>query len=351
MPTRKSDWLLSRRSRTFRFQDVVTKLGYEGGVGKEGSVLSNLADRCRDRKPAVRVAAMSLLGRLWAAGSGELLAGNEAVATAVSGIPSRILKSFYANDPELNVLIDRALYEFLVPLSYPPAKKSGKSSNGVAQAQSALTAVQDADAIRAERILVLVRCLDAEAKKALFVLQARQPQFSHVMETFVKQCDQYNGGVMDENADRTTSTLMRSIDYVAQFLPDPVKTKHDLQRFAKINDRRNYHLIRYVVGKEHDFKTVYKALKELIKRIRGSKDPSILDTLLPLLYRSGCILFNRSHLSTIMDYSKTDKSGMGSIGHEILSEISQRNPDLFKSHIGQLCKDLVEQAPTAAKAN
>ena len=335
----------------FRFQDVVTKLGSEGGVGKEGSVLSNLADRCRDRKSAVRVAAISLLARLWAAGSGELLAGNDAVTAAISGIPSRILKAFYVNDPELNVLIDRALYEFLVPLSYPPAKKNAKSSNGASQSQSALTAALDADAIRAERILVLVRCLDQEAKKALFILQARQPQFSNVMETFVKQCDQYNGGVMDEHADKTTSTLMRSIDYIAQFLPDPVKTKHDLQRFAKANDRRNYHLIRYVVGKEHDFKTVYKALKELIKRVQASKEPGILDTLLPLLYRSGCFLFNRSHLSTIMDYSKTDKDGMGSIAHEILNEVSQRNPDLFKSHIGQLCKDLVEQAPTATKAN
>ncbi|KAH8895024.1 hypothetical protein GQ53DRAFT_804612 [Thozetella sp. PMI_491] len=335
---------------SFKFQDVVTKLGHEGGVGKEGSVLSNLADRCRDRKPAVRVAAMALLGRIWAAGCGELLAGNEVVTAAISGIPSRILKCFYANDTELNVLIDRALYEFLVPLAYPPAKKGGKNPTGGSQSQSAPSAA-DADAIRAERILILFRGLDAEAKKALFVLQARQPQFSNVVETYIKQCDLYNGGVMDENADRKTANLTRSLEYIAQFMPDPIKAKNDLQRFAKANDRRNYYLIRYVIGKENDFKTVYKALKELIKRVQASKEPAILDTLLPLLYRSGCILFNRSHLSTIMDYSKSDKNGMGAIAHEILNEVSQRNPDLFKSHIGQLCKDLVEQAPTASKPN
>ncbi|KAL2019537.1 hypothetical protein VTK56DRAFT_9571 [Thermocarpiscus australiensis] len=337
----------------FSFQDVVLKLGPNGGVNKEGSVLSTLADRCRDKRPAVRVAAMSLLAKLWAVGTGELLAGNEAVTAALGGVPSRIYNAFYANDPELNVLLDRVIYECLVPLSYPPPKKGSKNttSNGNSQSQAAGAAALDQDAIRAERILLLVRSLDSNAKKAFFAMQSRQPQFAHVLETFITQCDLYNGGVMDDNADKKTANLHKTIQYIAQFLPDEVKTKQDLYRFAKANDRRNYNLVRYVTGQEHDFKTVHKALKELMKRIQASKDPSIGDTLLPLLYRSGCLMFNRSHLSTIMEYSRSDKDGMGAAAHEILNEISQRNPDLFKAHIGQLCKDLVDQAPTATREN
>lgn len=337
---------------SFTFQDIISKLAPNGGVGKEGSVLTTLADRCRDKKPAVRVAAMSLLGRLWAVATGELLAGNEVVKAALSGIPTRIYNTFYANDQELNVLLDRVIYEFLVPLNYPPQKKApkGSSSNGNSQSQAA-NATLDQDAIRAERILLLVRSLDEGAKKAFFAMQARQPQFAQVISTFLKLCDQYNGGVMDEGVDKITTQLQKTATYIGKFLPDEAKSKGDLLRFAKINDRRNYNLIKYVIGPEHDFKTVHKALKELIKRIQGSKDPHILDTLLPILYRSGCFMFNRSHLSTIMEYSRTDKDGLGGVAHEILNEISQRNPELFKSHIGQLCKDLIDQAPSVTKEN
>jgi sister-chromatid-cohesion protein PDS5 len=335
----------------FSFRDVILKLGPNGGVGKEGSVLSTLADRCRDKKPAVRVAAMSLLGKLWGAAAGELLAGHEAVTAALGAVPSRIYNSFYANDLELNVLLDRVIYECLVPLSYPPPKKASKNAASNGSSQAAGAAAFDPDAIRAERILLLLRSLDATGKKAFFAMQARQPQFAHVLDTYLKQCDQFNGGVMDENGPKKLANLTKTTRYISQFLPDGTKAEQELYRFAKLNDRRGYNLIKYIIGQEHDFKTVHKALKELMKRIQTSKDPAIRDTLLPLLYRSGCLMFNRSHLATIMEYSRSDKDNMGAAAHEILNEISQRNPDLFKTHIGQLCKDLVDQAPTQTREN
>ncbi|KAK4169232.1 putative sister chromatid cohesion protein PDS5 [Cladorrhinum sp. PSN259] len=340
---------------SFSFEDVVMKLGASGGVAKEGSVLSTLADRCRDRKPAVRVAAMALLGKLWAVSTGELLAGNEAVTSALGGVPTRIYNAFYANDPELNVLLDRVIFECLVPLTYPPQKKGTKNaaSNGSSQSQSqaASAAAADPDTIRAERILLLVRSLDTMAKKAFFAMQARVPQFASVLGTYIKQCELYNGGVMDDNAEKKTANLHKTIQYISQFLPNSPQVQQDLFRFAKINDRRNRNLMKYVIGQEHDFKTVHNALKELFRRVQASKEPGIADTLLPLLYRSGSLLFNRSHLSTIMDYSRSDKDGMGQAAHEILNEISQHNADLFKTHIGQLCKDLVDQAPSATQEN
>ena len=345
-----------RAIESFRFQDVIMKLAPQGGVAKEGSLLCTLADRCRDRRPALRVAAMALLARLWAVGTGEMLAGNEAVIKALGSVPSRIFNVFYANDLELNVLLDRIIYEYLIPLGYPPAtKKAAKhaASNGNAQrSQSAAAAPMfDQDAVRAERILLLVRSLDSSAKRAFFAMQARQPQFAKVMNTFVQSCDRYNGGIMDEDADKITKHLDNTVNYLTQFLPDGGKTNSDLRKFAKMNDRRSYNLIKFITGQEHDFKTAYKAMKELIKRIRACKDPSIIETLLPLLYRSGCFMFNRSHLSSFMEVSKSDKDGLGAIAHEVLKEISQRNPDLFKTHIVELCRDLVDQAPTETKEN
>ncbi|CAK7204930.1 Sister chromatid cohesion protein pds5 [Sporothrix eucalyptigena] len=336
----------------FNFRDVITKLAPHGGVSKEGSVLSNLADRCRDRKSHVRVEAMALLGKLWAAATGELAAGDEAVIAALGDVPTRIFSTIYANDLELNLLVDRIAYEFLVPLSYPAVKKAQKATNGRGsqQQKSATAGGIDADAIRAERILLLVRSLDASAKRAFFSLQSRQPQFSSIVGGFLKQCELYNGGVGEEGK-KATPGLDKSIQYLSQFFPDAAKVRADLLRFAKLNDRRSYQLVRFVIGAEYDFTTMFRAMKELVKKLQGTNSSTILDTLLPLLYRSGCIMFNRSHLTTIMEYSKGGHDDMAAIANEMLKEVSQRNPELFKTTISELCKELATQAPTETREN
>ncbi|KAI0841561.1 armadillo-type protein [Hypoxylon sp. FL0890] len=338
---------------SFSFRDIVIKLAAVGGVNKEGSVLFTLADRCRDKRPSVRVEAMALLGKLWAVGSGELAAGHELVVSALSGIPSRIFNTFYANDLELNVLLERVEFECLIPLSFPPPPKAkaSKSSNGNSQSQPAVDSAYDQDRIRAERILLLVKDLDSTARKAFNALQARQPQFSKVLENLVRQCDAFNGGNPEGNADRIKQNLKMTIQYLTKFLPDPIKVEADLHNFANWHDRRCYQLIKFAVSAESDFKTMHRAVKEFVKRVQGSPKPHMLETLLPLLYRSAYIVLNKSHLSTYMDCSKSDKDGLGAAAQEITTEISQSNPDLFKTHVGQLCKDLVDGAPTADKTN
>ncbi|KAI1143890.1 armadillo-type protein [Hypoxylon sp. FL0543] len=337
----------------FSFRDIVIKLAAVGGVNKEGSVLFTLADRCRDKRPSVRVEAMALLGKLWAVGSGELAAGHELVVAALSGIPSRIFNTFYANDLELNVLLERVEFECLIPLSFPPPPKAKgpKSSNGNSQSQPAVDSAYDQDRIRAERILLLVKDLDSTARKAFNALQARQPQFSKVLENLIRQCDAFNGGNPEGNADRIKQNLKMTIQYLAKFLPDPIKVEADLHNFANWHDRRCYQLIKFAVSAESDFKTMHRAVKEFVKRVQSSSKPHMLETLLPLLYRSAYIVLNKSHLSTYMDCSKSDKDGLGAAAQEITTEISQSNPDLFKTHVGQLCKDLVDGAPTADRTN
>ncbi|KAI0128699.1 armadillo-type protein [Xylariales sp. AK1849] len=336
----------------FSFRDIVTKLALAGGVDKDGSVLFTLADRCRDKRAPIRVEAMALLGKLWAVATGELMAGHEAVTSALSSIPTRMFNTFYANDPELNVLLERIIHECLVPLSYPPPKLSGsKSSNGNSQSQSNSESTYDPDRIRAERILLLVKSLDDKAKRAYFAMQTRQAQFSRVLENLVKQCEAYNGGVPEKNGEMTKQNLKKTIQYICNFLPDSLGVETDLHNFAMLNDRRSYHLIRFIVSLESDFKTMYRGIKEFNKRIQGTSKPHILDTLLPLLYRSAYIMFNKSHLATFIDCSKNDKDGLGAAAQQITNEISQHIPGLFKTHIGQLCNDLMEAAPSASKNN
>ncbi|KAI1122698.1 armadillo-type protein [Nemania abortiva] len=337
----------------FSFRDIVLKLAALGGIKKEGSVLFTLADRCRDKRSSVRIEAMALLGKLWGVASSEIAAGQDAVISALSGIPSRILNTFYANDLELNVLLERVVYECLVPLSFPPPPKSkaSKPSNGQSPSQSTNESNYDQDRIRAERVVLLVKDMDNNARKAFSALQARQPQFSKVLENLVRQCDVFNGGNPEGDSEKIKLNLKKTAHYLAQFLPDSPRVEAELHNFANWHDRRSYQLIRFAVSPESDFKTMHRAIKELVKRVQGSPKPHIIDSLLPLLYRSAYILFNKSHLSTFMDCSRSDKDGLGAAAQEITTEISQHNPDLFKTHVGQICKDLVNGAPKKDETN
>ncbi|GAP90058.1 putative spo76 protein [Rosellinia necatrix] len=337
----------------FSFRDIVMKLAAMGGITKEGSVLFTLADRCRDKRSSVRVEAMALLGKLWGVASGEIAAGQETVIAALSGIPSRVFNTFYAGDLELHVLLERVVYECLIPLSFPPPPKSkgSKSSNGQSPSHPTNELNYDQDKIRAERVLLLAKDMDKKAREAFNALQARQPQFSKVLENLVRQCDTFNGGNPESDAERIKQNLTKTVKYLGQFLPDPIKVDADLHSFANWHDRRSYQLIRFAVSPESDFKTMHRAIKELVKRVQGSSKPQMIDTLLPLLYRSAYILFNKSHLSTFMGCSKGDKDGLGATAQEITTQISRHDPDLFKTYVGQICKDLVDGAPKPDRTN
>ncbi|KAM4054732.1 sister chromatid cohesion protein pds5 [Hirsutella rhossiliensis] len=309
----------------FDFRDVISKLGVTGGVDKEGSILASLADRCRDRKPAVRVDAMVLLGKLWAVGAGEIAEGQEAATACLSGVPSRIINAFYANDPDLNILLDRVMFECLVPLKYPLIK--GKGAKNASQSAQ------------------------GKGGKAFLAMQARQPQFAKGVAIFIQQCEAYNGGVVDANEEKVKASLAKTFQWLGAFFADPAKVRGDLQKFAKLNDRRSYQLVKYAIESESDFKTVRRAINELITKIQAGAAAACLDTLIPLLYRSSCLMFNRSHLATIMDYSKSDKEGFAGVAHQVLNDISQRNPDIFKAHAEELRKEIIEQAPTDKRRN
>lgn len=266
----------------FSFPEVVLKLGSVGGVEKEGSVLCNLAGRARDRKHAVRVEGMMTLGRIWGVAAGEIAAGNGTVISALGAIPSKLFDTFYVNDLDINALLDHVLFQLLLPLDYPPSKSKSKT-NGTTSSQPTQQGSQnggkettDWDRIRTERMLHLVKSLDAKAKKAFFAVQGRQVQLSSLMQAFLKRCEEYNvseknnvqrstsdniqGGVMEENEAETRGYLNRLIDYFAQMLPDSSKVTVDLWKFVKAHDRRNYQLVRFCMDPSSDYRTVVKAI-------------------------------------------------------------------------------------------
>lgn len=77
----------------------------------------------------------------------------------------------------------------------------------------------------------------------------------------------------------------------------------------------------------------------------------MLETLTPLLYRVGVIIYNKSHVPAIMEFSRNDEKALAATAHEILREISSKTPEVLKAHVQEICKILEEEAPTSQKAN
>ena len=184
----------------FAIKDIISKIGISGAVDKPGSVLGNLSERVKDRKSTVRIEAMFVFAGIWTAAFGELALENESVKDLVGGIPSKILNTYYTNDPEIIVMMDKVLFEILLPLQYPPTKsKQSKQASGSSQrikdsqgqANGEPTAY-DPEKIRVERILLLAQGLDERAKRIFFALSQRQASMTRFVQAFLQCCEEYN---------------------------------------------------------------------------------------------------------------------------------------------------------------
>lgn len=337
----------------FGLSHVIHKLGASGGVSSEDSILYILAERVKDRKPQVREHAMKTLGRIWAVAAGEIEQDNEQVVSLLKDGPSKIFDAFYTNDMDIHVQIDRVLFEILLPLSYPPIKaKLSRSSSTQSQKLKDSQASEgdnetDVDKIRVRRILTLIRGLDDKAKKVFFAMQARQIQMRTAVTVYLQACEEYNGGVMENDEERIAAQINRVIDTLSKLFPDASRASADLWKFARVHDRRNYQLIRFAMAAISDYRTVIKAIKELARRLQSSNNSPLLETLTPLLYRCSSLVFNRSHIPAIISLSRTDENGLASPAHEMLREISSRNPEVLEAQVQEMCKDLESQAPSA----
>ncbi|KAL9104978.1 MAG: hypothetical protein Q9163_000150 [Psora crenata] len=346
---------------TFSLGDVVFKLGVVGAVDDSGSVLGVLADRVRDRKHVVRTEAMTILGRLWGVAVGEILAGDERVTSAVVSIPSRILETYFTNDLDIHALLDHVVFEQLLPLNFPPAgPKAPKLTNGnthkgkESQINGAFeTENVNPDGIRTERLLLLVTGLHERAKKVFYALQGRQLTLARIVTAYLQRCEEYNGGVMDKNEKEIKAHMSKLIENLAKGFPDSAKFSEHLWKFAKMHDRRAYQLIRFCMAPESDYRTVVKAIKEFKRRIEQSSTApqDLLSVLTQMLYRVSTLIYNRSHVPAIMEFSRMADSQMTATAHEMLRDISMRTPEVLKAQVQEICKYLQEEAPNGKKAD
>lgn len=340
----------------FSYTNIVNTLGPNGSITKQGSVMAVLADRIKDRRHSVREQAAKVLGRLWAVASNDIQEGTEKVVSTIGHIPVSVLDAVYTGDLEIQVLVDRIMFEYFLPTTFPPIKVKSKQEKHIGKEKESGSqdgdAVLDPNMIRVQRILTLVKGLDERARKVFFMIQGRQAGFGKLVTAYLRACEDFNGGIMEENEEAVKAQLTKVVDLIAKTLPEPTRVSADLLKFAKMHDRRNYQLIRYAMNAENDYKTVINAMKELTKRIRDgpSATASLLETLTPILYRCSLIVYNRSHVSAIMKLTRSDEYSLGETAYVVLKEISTRNPEILRTNVQDMCKDLETHAPTADHA-
>lgn len=154
-----------------------------------------------------------------------------------------------------------------------------------------------------------------------------------------------------KDEERVRSHLTKVIDALVKPFPDGPRTSADLWKFAKVHDRRGYQLIRFAMDASSDYRTVTKAIRELAKRVQNANNSALLETLMPLLYRCSSLIFNRSHIPAIISVSRSDENGLANAAHEMLREISARNPEVLEAQVQEMCRDLESQSPKAAGAD
>ncbi|KAJ6021143.1 Armadillo-like helical [Penicillium herquei] len=339
----------------FGYTHVIHKLGLRGGCSSPDSIFSILAERAKDRKPQVREHAMKTLARMWAVAAGDIEQNIEPVVSLLKDVPTKIFDAFYTNDQDIHVLIDRVLFEVLLPLNYPPVKSKSKSGSSQSQKQkdsqpSDADEEIDLDKIRVRRILTLLRGLDEKARRVFFVMLKRQLSMRSAMTLYLEACEKYNGGVVDKDEELVKSALSRVIDSLSKTVPDVARASADLWKFAKTHDRRSYQLIRFAMTAVSDYRTVTKAIKEFQRRAQTANNVPLLDTIMPLLYRSGSLIFNRSHIPAIMSLSRTDENGLANAAQEMLKQISTHSPEVLEAQVQEMCKDIESQAPKASSS-
>lgn len=337
----------------FGYDAIVQKLGKSGGISIDKSLLNNLAGRIKDPKPNVRTAAIELLARIWGVAAGAIAEGSEQARTLLGNIPSQILGAMYINNPHINALIYRVMFESLLPVSYPPIRPNKPSSQRIVDSQNGTEPTLDPDAIRVERILVLLRDLDPRAKAVFFKVQQQQPGLAKYMDAYLNVGEALHNEDAEGSQKEEKAKLAKYISALANFMPDPQVATEHLQKFSKHHDRRANQLIRFCYAADSDYRKITKATKEFTKRLEEAPTPVplVLETMLPLIRLVSILVFNQSHVTPMGNIARTNEKDLSSTAHELLQEISTHRPEAFKVQAKIYVQTLKKQAPTATTPN
>jgi len=69
------------------------------------------------------------------------------------------------------------------------------------------------------------------------------------------------------------------------------------------------------------------------------------------LYRASLLCYNKSHVPAIIEFTRSNEKDLGATAHELLKKISTNHPQVFSTHVKELCRTLEGEAPTVKTPN
>jgi sister-chromatid-cohesion protein PDS5 len=357
----------------YPYSDVVSKLGEHGPITQAGSILWRVAERVKDRKLAVSLTAIPLLAKWWGVAAGAIAAGDGNVKELLGNIPDVLIGAYFVQERELHHAVDKATYESLLPLTFPPRVPGAASETSSNSGESE----PEHNRLRAERILLLIDALSVKTRGAFFAKQTQQPRFAKYVGYYLTLCEDYNGGVTNQRARQGVNSPARNTqspsraarspggkdapgkDPKSQLLllietallgqfPDKQRAKDDLMKFAKHHDRRCYALIRFTWAAQSDWARVRKSIKEICRRVEDNQ-PAVLNTITHMLWRCSLLMYNQSNLPSFFHFARTNEKGLSVAAHEIIKEISGVQGQVFHTILKQQCETLIADKPLVGK--
>ncbi|CAH6722124.1 sister chromatid cohesion protein Pds5p [[Candida] jaroonii] len=266
-------------------------------------------------------------------------------------IPNQTLSLLYINDKDINAQVDICLFEKILPF-------------------------ENNDNKRVERLIQVFKCLDDKSKRSVFAINKRQQQVAKVLGNFVSLSEEYGkiGSLNDNkenlkekasNGDKIailTNKLDQIIKWLSETVPDSYNSMTCLERFYKLKNFRFLNLIKQIISSDSDFSTIKNSMKELMTKLSNNKNIRVeedrasvtsndmVSTFKLILYRGSNLMFNKSNLAELINYSKNalneqDSTSSGFIANELLESISEINPDVFKNQVKGLL-DIVNDQQT-----
>lgn len=267
-------------------------------------------------------------------------------------IPNKILSLIYINDKNITSNVDLTLFEKLLPFENNTIK-------------------------RVNRLCDLYNGLDDKGKKSFIAINNRQQQMSKVLTNYLELAESYGkiGSLDDEKENqqddnnkqnsyeekqKLINKIEKVIKWFADSTPDGLNTFSCFERFYKLKNFRFFYLIKLCISPESDYMTVKNSMKELLTKLTNSKNirleeersnastTDMVSNFKLLLYRSSLILYNKSNITELINYSKDIDHEWHDCANELLDHISSNIPDVFKYNIDDFVNSVVEKDPNVS---
>lgn len=247
------------------------------------SVLKALCCRIEDRKASVQREALNALGRLYHQAHAGIDADNPKALIQFSWIPQEFLFSMFARDARLCASVEKTFLDLVTPLP------SSVSDEG----------------IWVDRLINVVKHLDQTGVKRLRKFSRLGIRRPTGFDRFLEGCEEYNGGVMNQDEAKIKTRLAHTIRMVSSHFPDALKAREDLHSLAKMNDRRIYRLLKILSNDKIDLSAFLKALHEFRRKIKDLST-SLAETLEIFLHKSAYLVINSAVVPVLLERIQAD---------------------------------------------